>query len=113
MGEIKKDIYTLVYLQENMDIIGRFINRLKDTGYLNETVNYDYLIEPLEIIINRLALVENENNIKDKMIDLLCKLLEKYGGSVDEICNEVATDECTLECETCIKDIVRKKVGGN
>lgn len=54
-----------------------------------------------------------ELNIRDRMIDLLCKLLEKYGGSVDEICNEVSTDECTLECEKCIKDIVRKKVGGN
>ena len=113
MGEINKDIYELLVLSEHLEIVGQFIGRLNQTGYLNESVNYDYLIKPLENIINRLGLVEHENYIKDKMIDLLCKLLEKYGGSVDEICNEVATDECTLECETCIKDIVRKKVGGN
>ncbi len=54
--------------------------------------------------------LEEEVKIQDKMIDMLCDLLDKHGGSVPEICDEVSLDDCTLECGTCIKDIVRKKV---
>ena len=54
--------------------------------------------------------LEEEVKIQDKMIDVLCALLEKHGGTVDELCDEVATDDCSLECKKCFKDIVRKKV---
>ena len=43
---------------------------------------------------------------QDEMIDLMAEIIEKE----DDICDEISTDECSLECKECIKEIVRKKI---
>ena len=52
-----------------------------------------------EILLN---LIEKQ----DKMIDYMAEIIEKE----NDICDEISTDECSLECKECIKEIVRKKV---
>lgn len=49
---------------------------------------------------------QKELEEKDKMIDYLVAIIEKN----KDICDKLPTDECSLECKECIKEIVRKKV---
>lgn len=46
-----------------------------------------------------------EKEKQDKMIDYLVEIIEKN----KDICDKLSTDECSLECKECIKEIARKE----
>ena len=79
-------------------------DELRDLGFIDKDEASKIVEEITDNVIKEL-------NIRDKMIDMLCDVVERSDQRT-YICECVNTEDCTFECKDCIKKIIRGKVGG-